>query len=88
MHERFWSAGARSVLAALWAIDDDATLEFMKHFYKELAKERRANEALNLAMKCMRESGKFKVRHWAPFVLIGDDVTVDIELMRIRGLEA
>ena len=29
----FLGAGARSVLVSLWAIDDKATLEFMKFFY-------------------------------------------------------
>ena len=75
----FLGAGARSVLVALWALDDDATLEFMKHFYEELVKGKRASEALNQARRCMRESG-WKVRHWAPFVLIGDDVTLELPL--------
>ena len=74
----FLGAGARSVLVPLWAIDDEATLEFMKNFYHELVKGKRASESLNEAMKCMRESEKFSaVKYWAPFVLIGDDVTLD-----------
>ena len=74
----FLGAGARSVLVSLWAIDDRATLEFMKNFYEALVGGRRASEALNQAMKCMRESDKFsEVKHWAPFVLIGDDVTLE-----------
>ena len=75
----FLGAGARSVLVSLWALDDDATIEFMKHFYEELVKGKRASEALNQARRCMRESG-WKVRHWAPFVLIGDDVTLELPL--------
>ena len=75
----FLGAGARSVLVSLWAIDDEATLEFMKSFYSHLAEGRSASEALNRAMKCMRDSEKFsKVKYWAPFVLIGDDVTLDL----------
>ena len=74
----FLGAGARSVLVSLWAIDDEATLEFMKSFYEHLAEGRSASEALNRAMECMRESDKFsKVKYWAPFVLIGDDVTLE-----------
>ena len=74
----FLGAGARSVLVSLWAIDDKATLEFMKSFYQHLKEGRSASEALNRAMKCMRESDKFsEVKYWAPFVLIGDDVTLD-----------
>ena len=75
----FLGAGARSVLVSLWGIDDEATFQFMEHFYKELVKRRRVSEALNQAMKCMRESGEFReVKHWAPFVLIGDDVTLEM----------
>ena len=76
----FLGAGARSVLVSLWAIDDEATLEFMKHFYEELARGRSAGDALNRAMNCMRESDNFsEVRLWAPFVLIGDDVTLEFD---------
>ena len=75
----FLGAGARSVLVSLWGIDDEATFRFMKHFYKELVKGRRVSEALNQAMKCMRESEEFgEVKYWAPFVLIGDDVTLEL----------
>jgi len=74
----FLGAGARSVLVSLWAINDEATMEFMKSFYEHLARGHSASVALNWAMKCLRESEKFcAVRHWAPFVLIGDDVTME-----------
>ena len=76
----FLGAGARSVVVALWALDDEGTLEFMSFFYNALAKGKKASEALNQAMRCMRESGTFKeVKYWAPFVLIGDDVKLDIK---------
>ena len=74
----FLGAGARSVLVSLWAIDDKATLEFMKNFYQFLVKGKSASEALNQAMNCMRESEEFgSVKYWAPFVLVGDDVTLE-----------
>ena len=75
----FLGAGARSVLVSLWAIDDEATLEFMKSFYKFLVEGRSASEALNRTMNYMRESEQFsELRLWAPFILIGDDVTLNL----------
>ncbi|XP_066021461.1 tetratricopeptide repeat protein 28-like [Pocillopora verrucosa] len=45
-----------------------------------MAEGKKASEALNQAMKCMREIEKFKeVFCWAPFVLIGDDVNLDFK---------
>ena len=74
----FLGAGARSVLVSLWAIDDKATLEFMKYFYQHLVEGESASKSLNQAMKFMRESDEFSdVKYWAPFVLIGDDVTLE-----------
>ena len=75
----FLGAGARSVLVSLWAIDDDGTQEFMKHFYGALEEGKGTSEAVNQAMKCMRESETFsKGYYWAPFVLIGDDVKLEL----------
>ena len=78
MARAFLSAGARSVLVSLWAIDDEATMEFMKSFYKHLRYEESASVALHQAMKFLRELDKFCVpKYWAPFVLIGDNVTIE-----------
>ena len=75
----FLGAGARSVLVSLWAIDDEATMLFMKVFYRHLSKGKSASVSLHRAMKFLRESEKFSaVKYWAPFVLIGDDVTLDL----------
>ena len=75
----FLCAGARSVLVSLWAIDDEATLMFMRNFYQHLADGTRASVALHQAMKSLRESQEFRaVKYWAPFVLIGDDVSLEI----------
>ena len=74
----FLGAGARSVLVALWSIEDEATVEFMRSFYRNLKDGNSASVSLNRAMKCLRESENFNApRFWAPFVLIGDDVTLD-----------
>ena len=74
----FLGAGARSVLVSLWAINDEATMEFMKSFYKHLVDGKSASEALDQARECLRASEQFREEtHWAPFVLIGDDVRIE-----------
>ena len=74
----FLAAGARSVVASLWAISDMATMEFMKSFYQHLMEGKRASVALHQAMKTLRNSEEFcAVKYWAPFVLIGDDVKLE-----------
>ena len=76
----FLGAGARSVIASLWAVNDKATLVFMRHFYEHLVKGQSASKSLHEAMKMMRESDDFNaVMYWAPFMLIGDDVTLNFD---------
>ena len=73
----FLGSGARSVLVALWALEDKATEQFMGRFYETLVRGESASESLHQAMKWMRENGFPEVRQWAPFKLIGDNVTFD-----------
>lgn len=76
MARAFLGAGARSVIASLWAIDDEATLEFLRHFYDCLVNGASASKSLHKAMKWMRESDDLNaMKYRAPFVLIGDYVT-------------
>ena len=76
----FLGAGARSVIASLWAVNDEATQKFMRHFYEHLVKGQSASKSLHEAMKMMRESDDFNaVKYWAPFMLIGDDVTLNFD---------
>ncbi|KAL9951646.1 hypothetical protein ACROYT_G044353 [Oculina patagonica] len=73
----FLGSGARSVLVALWALEDSATEQFMSRFYVHLVGGDSASESLHEAMKWMRCNGYSEVRQWAPFMLIGDNVTFD-----------
>ncbi|XP_044180420.1 tetratricopeptide repeat protein 28-like, partial [Acropora millepora] len=76
----FLAAGARSVLVALWAIDDEATMVFMKRFYQQLKEGKTASAAVQQSMKFLRESEQFyEMKYWAPFQLIGDDVKIEFE---------
>jgi len=73
----FLGSGARSVLVALWAISDEATEQLMRRFYEHLVRGESASESLHQAMKWMRGNGFDMVSEWAPFMLIGDNVTFD-----------
>ena len=74
----FLAAGARSVLATLWPIDDEATNEFMENFYSELCEETPVCEALRRTMVLIQNHEKSKYRSsriWAPFTIYGEDVS-------------
>ena len=73
----FLGSGARSVLVALWALNDRATKQFMRRFYEHLVRGESASEALHETMKWMRGNGFTKFSEWAPFMLIGDNVAFD-----------
>ncbi|CAH3023296.1 unnamed protein product [Porites evermanni] len=78
----FLGSGARSVLVTLWAIEDEAPQALMSRFYEHCARGENASESLRQAMKWMRENGWSKVSQWAPFMLIGDNVTLDFQKLR------
>ena len=73
----FLGSGARSVLVALWAIPDEATKKLMRRFYEHLVRGESASESLHQAMKWIRRNGYSDICEWAPFMLIGDNVTFD-----------
>ena len=75
----FLGPGALSVLVALWALDDIAVKKLMTRFYEHLVRGKSACVSLHAAMKWMRDHGYTKVSRWAPFMLIGDDVTFAFE---------
>ena len=77
MARAFLGSGARSVLVSLWALEDEATEQLMSRFYEHLYHGVSASESLHQAMKWMRDNGFAKVSQWAPFMLIGDNVTFD-----------
>ena len=71
----FLGSGARSVLVSLWALEDRVTEQLMSRFYENLVRGKSASESLHDAIKWMRDNGFTKVSEWAPFMLIGDNVT-------------
>ena len=85
----FLASGARAVLAALWAVEDEATMWFMNRFYEHLVHGESASESLHQAMKSMRENHFSDVMQWAPFMVIGDDVAFKgLYLISILGFSS
>ena len=73
----FQVAGARSVLATLWRVEDRATAVFMGHFYGYLQKGHPKDHALQYAQQAMmRHYGQGRhwahPLYWAGFQLFGD----------------
>lgn len=70
----FMYAGASSVVASLWKVDDEATAELMKNFYTNmLVKGMRPAEALRSAQNTLRQNPQWQSPHfWAGFILQGE----------------
>jgi len=68
----FFFAGARSVLASLWPVNDKPAVILMREFYRNLLAGRPAKEALRLAKLSLLRSSWGHPYYWASFVLIGD----------------
>ncbi|HYN21127.1 MAG TPA: CHAT domain-containing protein [Thermoanaerobaculia bacterium] len=82
----FQIAGARSVLASLWRVDDESTAELMIRFYRHLLSGMSKDEALRAAQSDLirgpiqvpNQYGGVEVRdftapyYWAAFQLFGD----------------
>lgn len=70
----FLMAGARNVLASLWAVNDRWTATLMDKFYHHLAKGMEVSKALDQAkLDILKQYGPAVLpRYWAGFVLIGD----------------
>ena len=72
--EAFWLAGARSVVASVWAVDDQSTELLMTEFYRGIKQERLSKaEALQRAQLAVRANPRYAhPYYWAGFMLFGD----------------
>jgi CHAT domain-containing protein/Tfp pilus assembly protein PilF len=72
MARPFFFAGAHSLVASLWQINDRATVFFMHEFYRGLVQGRSASEALQKAKIRMLHSPWRHPFFWSSFLLQGD----------------
>ncbi|HEX8551712.1 MAG TPA: CHAT domain-containing tetratricopeptide repeat protein [Abditibacteriaceae bacterium] len=71
--QSFSSAGAPSVIASLWSVEDDSTRQLMETFYRSYAAGE--NKAVSLQRAQVALLKQPATRHpffWAPFELLGD----------------
>jgi len=70
----FMYAGAASVVASLWEVDDEVTAELMKHFYTYMLRDGMTPPAaLRAAQNTIRSQPKWQAPYfWAGFTIQGD----------------
>lgn len=68
----FLIAGASSVVASLWRVSDEATVELMQTFYQHLIEKKPVNAALRAAQLRLIKRGRFAhPYYWAAFRATG-----------------
>ena len=69
----FTKAGAPTVVASLWSVNDTSTKETMTAFYKEIVAGQSKAEAMRRAqLSVMRDPRFAHPYYWAPFIVLGD----------------
>ncbi len=69
----FERAGAKSVIASLWSVNDDSTRQLMVKFYENLKQGMSKGEALRQAKLSLINNQVYShPYYWSPFILIGD----------------
>ncbi len=72
----FFDAGARSVIASLWSVDDRASAVTLLDFYRSLDGKHSIAEALQEAqLGALERYGLEEPRLWAPWILLGEAQT-------------
>jgi CHAT domain-containing protein len=67
----FSQAGAQTVVASLWKVNDVATRDFMVTFHRALGRAPRAAALQEAQLAVLRQARSAHPFYWAPFILIG-----------------
>jgi CHAT domain-containing protein len=74
MARAFFHAGAKSVVASLWNVNDERTAAFMESFYRHLSEGQSKSQALRSAkLEMLHDERTIAPRYWAAFILLGED---------------
>ncbi len=67
-------SGARSTIASLWSVEDNATATLMENFYQELATldTTKANALRKAQLSLLKRPEFTHPFYWSPFVLVGN----------------
>jgi len=69
----FTTAGASTVIASQWRVEDEATAKLFSEFYKSLERKESRSESLRKAkMSLLKNHKTSHPFYWAPFVMLGD----------------
>ncbi|PHN03997.1 CHAT domain-containing protein [Flavilitoribacter nigricans] len=77
----FAAAGARSLIATLWNVNDHKTSEFMQDFYREMKKGLSKDEAIRkVQQNYLKKAGQADAHpfYWAAYLPIGDMEPLDL----------
>ncbi len=78
----FAYAGANSLVASLWKVNERSTATLFAHFYQYLGEGKTKSEALRLAKLSTLENAESDIRqspyYWAGFVFMGNDGEMDL----------
>lgn len=78
LRRAFLIAGAETVVAAMWRVDDGSTETFMRDYYTRLLRQNQPRlDALHDTMRAMKRCNP-NARYWAPFVLLGETGPLDL----------
>ncbi len=72
MARAFQLAGARCVLASLWSVAEQPSVQLVESFFRHLKQGKNKSEALGLARNDIRRSGYDHPFFWGSFILVGE----------------